>query len=256
MKSGGWIPLDKGLVIELPKDRPYTTIEAVFSMQLDYDNNHEVTVSGYADLWQWPRTKVRRFMEKMGIEIRYSEDTTRIKNQRGLIKIIKIYKKNPKKELRFIDSKPKKPNDRSAIKPAIKKTYQTEENQQVAEQIGHKKNISLNTTIYPREPNTNNSSKKCPFAAIFDLFRECLPELPKPIKVTTARKAQLKARWLGGYQASSGLKSDCSAFWEGFFQFIRQSDFLMGRNGKFQATFDWIIKESNFVKILEGNYHK
>jgi hypothetical protein len=30
----------------------------------------------------------------------------------------------------------------------------------------------------------------------------------------------------------------------------------MGRNGKFQATFDWIIKEANFVKILEGNYHK
>ena len=45
-------------------------------------------------------------------------------------------------------------------------------------------------------------------------------------------------------------------FWKGFFQYIRKSDFLMGRNSKWQATFDWIINESNFVKILEGNFHK
>jgi hypothetical protein len=253
MKSGGWIPLDKGLMTELPKDRPYTNIEAVFSMQLDYDNNHEVTVSGYADLWQWPRTKVRRFMEKMGIEIRYPEDTTLIKNQKGRIKIIKTYKENPRKELRFIDSKP---NDRSAIKPAIKQTYKIVENQKVTDQSGHKTNISATTTRYPREPTANNSSKNCPYEAIFDLFRECLPELPKPMKMTTTRQKHLKARWHGGYQSSAGLKSDSADFWKGLFQYIRQSDFLMGRNGKFQATFDWIIKESNFVKISEGNYHK
>ena len=249
MKSGGWIPLDKGLATELPKDRPYTKIEASFSMQLDYDNDNEVTVSGYADLWQWSRAKVRRFMEKMGIKIRYPEDTNRIKNQKGRIKIIKNYKENPRKELRFINSKP-------AIKPAIKPTYQIEKYQQVTSQIGHKSNISPTTTIYPKDPNTNNASKKCPYGHIFNLFRECLPGLPKPTKMTKARKAQLKARWFGGYQSSAGLNSDCFEFWEGFFRYVGKSDFLMGRNGKFQATFDWIIKESNFVKILEGNYHK
>ena len=253
MKSGGWIPIDKGLVTELPKDRPYTIIEAVFSMQLDYDNNHEVTVSGYADLWQWPRAKVRRLIEKMGIEIQYPEDTTRVKNQRGRIKIIKMYKENPKKELRFIDSKQ---TDRSAIKPAIKPTYQIEENQDVTDQIGHKSDISPTTTIDPLDPTTNNSSKKCPYGHIFDLFRECLPELPKPIKLTTTRKKHLKARWHGDYLASTGLKSDSADFWKGFFQYIRKSDFLMGRNSKWQATFDWIINETNFVKILEGNFHK
>jgi hypothetical protein len=249
MKSGGWIPLDKGLVAELPKDRPYTNIEAVFSMQLDYDNDNEITVSGYADLWQWSRAKVRRFMEKMGIKLRYPEDTNRIKNQKGRIKIIKTYKENPRKELRFINSKP-------AIKPAIKTTYQIEENQKVTGQTGHKSNISPATTIYPIEPTTNNSPKKCPYGHIFDLFRECLPELPKPIKLTTTRKKHLKARWHGDYQASTGLKSDSADFWKGFFQYIRKSDFLMGRNSKWQATFDWIINESNFVKILEGNFHK
>ena len=253
MKSGGWIPLDKGLVTELPKDRPYTTIEAVFSMQLDYDNDHDVTVSGYADLWQWSRAKVRRFIEKMGIEIQYPEDTAKVKNQKGRIKIIKTYKENPRKELRFIDSKL---NDCPAIKQAIKQTYEIEENQDVAEQIGHKKNISPATTIYPIDPTTNNSPKNPPYGDIFDLFRECLPELPKPIKMTATRKKHLKARWHDGYQASTGLKSNSADFWKGLFQYIRKSDFLMGRNSKWQATFDWIINESNFVKILEGNFHK
>ena len=35
---------------------------------------------------------------------------------------------------------------------------------------------------------------------------------------------------------------------------VGESDFLMGRSGKFQATFDWFIKPSNFQKVLEGNY--
>jgi hypothetical protein len=34
-----------------------------------------------------------------------------------------------------------------------------------------------------------------------------------------------------------------------------QSDFLKGQNGRgWRATFDWIIKPSNFDKILSGNY--
>lgn len=32
------------------------------------------------------------------------------------------------------------------------------------------------------------------------------------------------------------------------------SDFLSGKNGKWNATFDWLIKDSNFIKVLEGNY--
>lgn len=33
-----------------------------------------------------------------------------------------------------------------------------------------------------------------------------------------------------------------------------ESDFLQGKNGKFQATFDWFIRPNNFQKTLEGNY--
>jgi len=39
------------------------------------------------------------------------------------------------------------------------------------------------------------------------------------------------------------------------FQKVEASDFLSGRSGKWNGcNFDWVLKEANMVKILEGNY--
>ena len=39
------------------------------------------------------------------------------------------------------------------------------------------------------------------------------------------------------------------------FKAAKDSDFLTGENSrKWKATFDWIIKEQNMAKILDGNY--
>jgi hypothetical protein len=32
------------------------------------------------------------------------------------------------------------------------------------------------------------------------------------------------------------------------------SDFLQGKVTDFRATFDWILKPTNFIKIIENNY--
>lgn len=37
---------------------------------------------------------------------------------------------------------------------------------------------------------------------------------------------------------------------------IRNSDFLVGKVNDFQITFDWFVKPSNFIKVLDGNYSK
>lgn len=37
---------------------------------------------------------------------------------------------------------------------------------------------------------------------------------------------------------------------------IRNSDFLLGKVNDFQITFDWFVKPSNFIKVLDGNYSK
>lgn len=65
MKKGNWIPIDKGLVGLLPKDRPYTDIEAYISLRVDMDNSKVGSIAGYAALWKWSRKKVRRFLELM-----------------------------------------------------------------------------------------------------------------------------------------------------------------------------------------------
>ena len=39
------------------------------------------------------------------------------------------------------------------------------------------------------------------------------------------------------------------------FKKAEASDFLKGKNGRdWQATFDWLIKDNNMAKVLEGNY--
>lgn len=69
--------------------------------------------------------------------------------------------------------------------------------------------------------------------------------LPKAQILTQTRKAALKARL-----------SECGnlAGWNACLEKIRCSAFLRGENGKFTATLDWVIKSSNFTKIMEGNY--
>jgi len=63
MKYGNWIPLSKALVKELPTNRPFSKYEAAYSIQVDFDNNHWVSVAGYAKRWGWSRKKVMTFLK-------------------------------------------------------------------------------------------------------------------------------------------------------------------------------------------------
>jgi hypothetical protein len=53
----------------LPKDRPYTELEAMYSLQLDYWEGNDASVAGYAEMWTWSRTKVRTFLSNASAEI-------------------------------------------------------------------------------------------------------------------------------------------------------------------------------------------
>jgi len=101
-----------------------------------------------------------------------------------------------------------------------------------------------------KEKNNIYSQKQVPYQAIVDLFNEMLPELPSVKAITDTRKKHLKARW------HNSDKTSTLNWWKEFFKYIQKSDFLMGRKTDFRASFDWIINSTNFVKIIEGNYHK
>jgi len=95
----------------------------------------------------------------------------------------------------------------------------------------------------------------CPYQAIVDLYHQALPELPAVAILNAGRKRALQARW-----RESDVHRDLG-FWAEYFFQVKTSDFLMGRvpgrNGSkaFRATFDWLLAPSNFVKVVEGNYH-
>jgi len=103
--------------------------------------------------------------------------------------------------------------------------------------------------------NTSSFKKdsRVPVAKIIDLYHEKLPKLPIVQKITSARRGNIKQRWREDLPKLDN--------WENFFDYVGQSDFLMGRvegrnGGKpFMASLEWITKSANYTKILEGNYH-
>jgi len=102
---------------------------------------------------------------------------------------------------------------------------------------------------YKKEKNTHRVV--CPCEPIVGLFNTMLPDLPHVDLITDERKKTIKARWM------TSDKTQSLDWWKEFFSHVGQSDFLMGRASEsFRASFDWITKKNNFVKIIEGNYHK
>jgi hypothetical protein len=89
MKHGHWVPISKYFLKSLPHDREYTELEAAYSLQLDFDNKNKVTITGYCNLWRWSKGKVYRFLDRMNIKILYPENTSKKRNQNGLITIHK-----------------------------------------------------------------------------------------------------------------------------------------------------------------------
>jgi len=85
-----------------------------------------------------------------------------------------------------------------------------------------------------------------PFQSIVDLFHSYCPSLPRIRTITEKRKTDMRIRWR--------TYPDLPTF-EDLFKKAEASDFLAGRNGKWTGcNFDWLMKEANMVKVLEGNY--
>ena len=80
---------------------------------------------------------------------------------------------------------------------------------------------------------------------VVDSFNKTCTSLPQVRSLTDKRKRAIKLI----------LKKYSLKELEMVFKKVEDSDFLNGNSDKWSgATFDWIIKESNFIKVMEGNY--
>ena len=75
-------------------------------------------------------------------------------------------------------------------------------------------------------------------------WNKLCPSLPNIIKLTDARREALYSR----------VKEDGYFKIYRVFQKVEASDFLTGRSTTFNASFDWVLKPANFLKIMEKNY--
>ena len=106
--------------------------------------------------------------------------------------------------------------------------------------------VTVTNTITNTNTNTNtNTDNVIDYQGIVDMFNNTCISLAKVSKLTDERKKKIKTR-LSNFDINDLQKA---------FIKIEESDFLLGKNTKWKANFDWIFKnDENITKILEGVY--
>lgn len=83
------------------------------------------------------------------------------------------------------------------------------------------------------------------YQSIVDDYSKTCTKLPKCTKLSDARRKAIAAR-LKAYTPDELHRA---------FEKAQASSFLTGQNGRdWSASFDWIMKDTNIAKILDGNY--
>lgn len=104
----------------------------------------------------------------------------------------------------------------------------------VKDSIGEKEEVKEEKT------STTNTCKQ-----VAALFNQICVSYPSVQSLSEARKKAIKAR----------LKTYSLDDFKTLFEKAEASDFLKGGNGRnWSANFDWLIRDSNMAKVLDGNY--
>lgn len=96
----------------------------------------------------------------------------------------------------------------------------------------------------------NGKYPPCPQQKIIDSYHNTLPELPRVKHWPENLQTILRTRW-----KEDPVRQNL-AWWEKFFRYVHESDFLMGRTREaFVADLEWLVRPKNFTKIANGRYH-
>lgn len=84
------------------------------------------------------------------------------------------------------------------------------------------------------------------YSEIQNLYSTICKSYPKCTKLSESRKQAIHARFASGYKLEDFKR---------LFEMAESSAFLKGKNNRnWQANFDWLIKDANMAKVLDGNY--
>ena len=96
-----------------------------------------------------------------------------------------------------------------------------------------------------KEEDKEKERERIDYQRIVDMYNDTCVSFPRLKSLSENRKKSIKAR----------LKTYSYDDFKTLFEKAEASDFLKGKNNKdWSATFDWLIKDSNMAKVLDGNY--
>lgn len=93
--------------------------------------------------------------------------------------------------------------------------------------------------------NNTINNKNIEYEKVIEMFNTICVSYPKVKSLSEARKKAIRAR-LRTYSMDDLKKA---------FEAMEQSEFLRGNNSSdWSANFDWVMKDRNLAKVLDGNY--
>lgn len=103
----------------------------------------------------------------------------------------------------------------------------------------------IETDIDIEGENRNKESLSSSYRQVLELYSSICVSYPKLRSLSESRKKAIRAR----------LSTYSMADFETVFRKAEASDFMKGKNKRdWRANFDWMMKDANFGKILEGTY--
>lgn len=95
------------------------------------------------------------------------------------------------------------------------------------------------------EDKEEDKKEKIDYQLIADMYNRLCPSFPSIRSLSEARKKAIKAR----------LKTYTLDDFQTVFENAEASSFLKGSNNRnWTANFDWLMKDANMAKVLDGNY--
>ena len=96
-----------------------------------------------------------------------------------------------------------------------------------------------------KDKDKDREREKIDYQLIADMYNDTCVSFPAVKSLSDARKKAIRAR----------LKTYSIEDFKTLFIKAEASDFLKGKNDRnWSANFDWLIKDSNMAKVLDGNY--
>lgn len=118
--------------------------------------------------------------------------------------------------------------------------------------LGKYRLVEDNNIVFPNgntqvtQETASPSLQDCPFTEIMDLFNKICVSFPRILGIDGERKRAVAARWRT-YKSLDPFRE--------LFGIAEDTPFLKGNNNRnWVANFDWMMKPTNFVKILEHRY--